>query len=127
MVAILEDFIAGFAVGQVTMFVIGAWSLLLGAITGLLWVAGGRGWLGTNLWRRVGISFIISTTFAVAKHSFLPLIAFPLMWGSMAIGYGTPSTQPPDAGSWLGRIFGKWTRVAWFIILAIAMLPLFLK
>ncbi len=125
--AIIEDLLAGFIIGLSTWFVIGPWSILIACSTALLWMAGGRGYLSTNLWRRVGVSFIISTTFAVAKHSFIPIISFPLMWGSMAIGYGVPSTQPPDEGSWLGRIFGRWTRVVWYLILGVAMIPLFVK
>lgn len=126
MSAILGDFTAGFIVGQATTVVIGLWSITLGLLTGTLWVMGGRGFLGTNLWRRAGVSMVVSLTFALAKHSFIPMMSFPLMWLAMSVGYGTPSTQPPDEGSWLGRIFGEWARFLWFLILALTMIPLFL-
>lgn len=123
---IYEDFIVGFAVGQVTAFVIGIWSLFLGVLTGILWVAGGQGWLETKLWRRLGVPLLICLPW-VLKTSFIWVVAsFFMQFGVQCIGYGVPSTQPFDLGSWLGQRFGNWTRAIWFVLLGLAMIPLFL-
>lgn len=130
-----EDFIFGFIYGQVTMFVVGVWSLLIGVVTGVLWWLGGQGFLGTKDWRREGCPFITSSVFFFGNHlmeSILlerlsgALISLPLQIIAFHIGYGEPSAQPPDEGSWLGKRFGKWTRPVWFLILIISMGPLFL-
>ena len=121
-----EDFIQGFFLGQLTAFVIGPFSLLVGVVTGVLWILGGMGYLSTNLWRRAGISVIMATIFAIAKHSWVPMLAFPTMWLAMAQGYGTVDVND-SKGSWLGRIFGQYTRFAWWIILLISTVPLWLK
>lgn len=123
--AIFEDFFAGFAVGQVTMFVIGPWSLLIGIITGVLWVLGGRGWLGTKGWRRIGVPAVISLPWALNGHFIGSLISFPLQFGAHTFGYGEIDSNDPN-GSFLGRIFGRWTRAIWYLILAVSMIPLFL-
>ena len=85
------------------------------------------GYLGSNAWRRVGCPLVMALAF-LGLHGHLLAVAISggLQYGAMSIGYGTPSTQPPDAGSWLGRKFGENTRLVWFGILALAMIPLFL-
>ena len=123
--AMFEDFIQGFFLAQITMFYIGLWSLLIGLICGILWVLGGMGWLGYNTWRRLGIPLVICPLIAISRHTWIPLISFPLMFGTFCLGYGIPSTQPPDEGSWLGRRFKKWARLVWWWILLLSCTPLF--
>lgn len=122
---IIEDLISGFVVGLVTFFVIGWWSLLIGVLCGVLWVLGGVGWLQTKLWRRLGVPIVVCLSSALKGHLIGALITLPLMFGALCIGYGEESVGPPyDAGSWLGREFRRYTRLVWYIILAISMLPL---
>lgn len=121
-----SELLEGFLFGLVSCLSIGFYGVLIGILCSILWRFGGIGWFGTNLWRRIGIPLVLCTAFALSKHSWIPIISFPLMWASLSIGYGTPSTQPPDEGSWLGRRFGKWTRCVWWLILMISLIPLFL-
>ena len=134
MMTIFEDFIAGFAVGQVTMFVWGAWSLAVGVVSGILWVGGGQGWYQTKAWRRVGVPIAVCLPFALSGHLAGSAISFSLQFGAQSLGYGEQDTDRfddagitriNDPGSWLGRIFGKLTRIVWYLILAVAMIPLF--
>ena len=93
MATILEDFIFGFIVGQVTMFVIGPWSLLIGVLSGVCWVGGGQGWLGTKAWRRLGCPLLVCLPFALSGHLVGALISFPLQILSQSIGYGIPQKK----------------------------------
>lgn len=122
-----EDFFSGFLVAQITALAIGPWSLLIGLFSGIAWVAGGQGWLGTKGWRRIGVPLLVCLPFALSGHILGAVISGFGQFGVHCIGYGEPSTQPPDIGSWLGRIFGQYTRLVWFILLVITLIPLVLK
>lgn len=126
MSAILEDFIIGFGFGQISMFVWGLWSLAIGLLSGILWVGGGHGWYGTKAWRRIGCPIFICIPFFLQGHVIGAGISFILQILWQTVGYGIPSVNPTDAGSQLGRIFGKWTKIVWLIILSVTMIPLFL-
>lgn len=124
---ILEDFFYGFAIAQVTAFVWGAWSLAVGVVSGICWVGGGQGWLGTKAWRRIGVPILVSLPFGLLGHALGCGISGSLQMLWHTVGYGEPSSNPPDEGSWLGRIFGKWTRLVWFLILGLTLIPLGIK
>lgn len=127
-----QDLLIGFIYGLVSYFAIGYWCLLLAGATSILWALGGAGWLGSILWRRLGCPIVLTSAFLftdMAGHDhWLKIITLPMQFGAFSLGYGLPSNYYPyDQGSWLGKIFGKWTRVVWFSILAVAMTPLFYK
>lgn len=121
--AIFGDFIVGFAVGQITMFHIGLWSLLVGVLTANLFILGGQGWLGFNAWRRVGVPFVIFLAMKWGNPSGWPYLGALTMFGALSIGYGVPDST--DEGSWLGRHF-NYPRVVWYCILAVSIIPFFL-
>lgn len=118
-----EDLAIGWAVTQVTMFVIGIWSIPLGLLGAFLWWAGGRGILGTKAWRRVGIPLTICIPFATNNHLIGASISLVLQLGWQTVGYGTQDINDSE-GSWLGRIFKGATRFVWFLIYGLTMIPL---
>jgi len=52
-----------------------------------------------KLWRRLGVPLV----WALSLWTWQALICVPIAFGFLSIGYGMPSTQPIDDGSWLGR------------------------
>lgn len=123
---LIEDFFAGFAVTQITAIVIGPWSVFLGLVGGFLWFSGGQGYLGTKAWRRLGVPLVICTPFFWHTPWYWVLASGLAQFGVQSVGYGVPDYNDPK-GSFLGRIFGKWTRVVWYVLMLIALIPLFLK
>ena len=123
--AILLDMLYGFLYGLVSCVVLGWLGVLVAIVTSLLWCMGGIGVLGYNLWRRIGCPLMLAGSFALADHSLIPVVSGLMQYGAFCIGYGRPSTQPYDKGSWLGRTFA-YPKLVWFGILAVAMVPLFL-
>lgn len=121
-----EDFFTGYIYGIASAFMIDwRWAIFVACLSGLLWALGGAGWLGLNGWRRFGCPLVLFVACKWHNPSVWPYIGLWLSFAALHIGYGLPSAQPPDAGSWLGRTFGKWTRVVWFVILALATAPMF--
>lgn len=123
------DLIQGFIYGLFACIFIGFWGILMGVVCALLWALGGQGFLGFNAWRRQLMPFTMVVT--LAHHNwadvshfqvFLYTAAYFMQWGALSIGYGTPDAT--DKGSFLGRIFGNYSRVVWWIILLIAMSPM---
>ena len=115
-----KDFFTGAIYGLICCFYLGPWGLPITLLIGLLWALGGAGWLGFNSWRRVGVPFVLFLMFKWHNPSGWPYLGALATFGALSIGYGEPSTQPPDEGSFLGRIFGKWTRLVWWIIVGLA-------
>lgn len=120
---IYEDFFAGFAIAQITALVWGVWSLAVGVVSGILWVGGGQGWLKTKAWRRIGVPMAVCLPFALSEHLLDFVISFPLQCGVQCIGYGVPDINDSE-GSWLGRRFGKWARIVWFLLMGLSLVPL---
>jgi len=97
-----EELIIGFTVGICSCLVIGFWAIPVSLVTSFSWSYTAAA--ASKLYRRLGVPLVISSACAVVAHSWLPLISVPLAFGVLSIGYGIPSTQPPDAGSWLGAL-----------------------
>lgn len=75
-------------------------------ICAFLWaLTGSESKYNWKLWRRLGVPLI----WAICIWKWQALVAVPAAFGFMSLGYGLPSTQPPDEGSALGRFFWKLT------------------
>lgn len=132
--ALKSDYLQGFIYGMLLMLsVTHWWGLLFSAITAWLWAAGGVGWKGWNGWRRWLMPFFTFMVIDAFHESVglsstqmsIALIGMGLQMGVLCIGYGVPDAND-SKGSALGRIFGPFTRVVWWGILLIAMIPTFM-
>lgn len=97
-----EELLIGAIVGLCFIPIIGLVALPMALATAILWNLGGADGF-SKAYRRMGVPLVTCITVAVVKQSLTPLISLLPVWGVLSIGYGIPSTQPPDAGSWLGR------------------------
>ena len=122
-----EELLIGFIYGLISCFAVGFYGVFIAAGCSFLWALGGAGWLGTNMWRRIGCPLLMFGAFKWQNPSSWSWLGLALSIAALCTGYGEPSTQPPDEGSWLGRRFGRWTRPVWFLILALATAPMFIK
>lgn len=115
---------------------VGLWALPMAVVTSLLWAVGGAEG-GKKVVRRLGVPLTITSVCALFAHSWVPFISVPLAFGVLSIGYGIPSTQPPDEGSWLGQYCFElankneclaeiYCRTIIYAFLIIAFLPCFL-
>ena len=102
-----EEIAVGFCVGLASAVKIGYWSLPLAVLTAYLWAAGGaKGEEGGNkAYRRFGVptAWVLAVMTITQNH--WTLAAWLPAHGVTRIGYGIPTTQPVDAGSFLGRFF----------------------
>jgi len=103
-----EEFLTGFIVGTIATFWCNMWWLLAGPLCGLLWALGGSGFLGTKLWRRLGVPVIIVAIYLRTTHHWVSMISIPLGWLVLCIGYGTPFQD--DKPSSLGKFFWDKTK-----------------
>lgn len=104
---------------------------------GFLYAMGGaeNSWKG---YRRIIIPLLIGIGCYWLTHVKLVALSSLLMFGTLSIGYGIPSTQPYDEGSWLGKIFyklfdGEETLAKWathgtiaIILLLVAIIPYYI-
>lgn len=137
MTAIIEDFVIGFIVGQVTAFFVGWWCLVVGIVTGLLYVAAGRGWGGTKLWRIVGVPSVIGNIVYLYNHSYWVFISYILQIIVSTEGWSLPDANQTKASPigkfWWGKLQPNRTlaevatRITWVGVVYLAMLFLFLK
>lgn len=126
-----EELLVGACVGGVFILKFGVVATLIVPICSVLWALGGS---VNKAFRRVGVAVVPAALAAVLTGSAWPLLAIPAAFGVMSIGYGIPSTLPPDAGSLLGRFFFKhfpehadlFTRGTLYVLLALAFLPVWL-
>lgn len=58
-----------------------------------------------KLWRRLGVPLV----WALCLWKREAFFVVPVAYGLLSLGYGIPSTQPFDEGSWLGRLALKLT------------------
>lgn len=127
-----NEFVIGMAFGILMTFVIGPWSILLAQFTGLLWALGGAGY--GRAFRFFGVP-LLTFFFTIFHSQFYACIISSLICGAtLSVGYGIPSTQPPDNGSTLGRFWYKvfksnenltnlFTRGTIYITIALGYIP----
>lgn len=83
-------------------------AVILGLVCAALWAVGGSG--AGRAWRFVGVPVAALAALFVMRVPIQLLHALAstgVALGVLTMGYGIPSTQPPDAGSTLGRFFYK--------------------
>jgi hypothetical protein len=127
----VEELIIGAVFGLVFAFKLGLWAVPLAVATSILWALGGA--VEKN-YRRVGCAVLPAVLGAFVLQSWQPLWAAPMAYGALCIGYGMPSTQPPDKGSFLGQLMSGWlsspqlanvmTRIVVYAIILISFIPL---
>lgn len=130
----------GAVFGAVPAIWIHWWALATVPACAFLWA-----WTGAGhgaVWRKVLMpTLVCGAIFAVRNH-WQVFIGLPFMVGALSLGYGIPSTQPPDAGSPLGRFWWArtkgttekehqdkaelFTRATIYAILALSFIPAFL-
>lgn len=138
----MTDFFIGFLVGQFTAFKIGFWSLAVGIVTGLLWYAAGQGWLGTKLWRVLGVPFVVTFAFVFPACHWWYIASFAAQCAWSSVGWSVRDVNQAKAsviGTFWWRKFGfpssGWPRIwvdllsrgTWLAALALTMLPLLVK
>lgn len=98
-----EELLMGALVGFAYLSVIKWWALLAMPVCAVLWALGGT---VNKAYRRFGVAFVMGLVAGWAMRS--PYAGAMVAFATgvvMAIGYGVPTWQPPDKGSWLGRFF----------------------
>lgn len=101
-----EELATGFVFGICFWPIIGPLTLLVGTICSFLWALTGSG--KSKLYRRLGVPLVPCAAIYLMTYNWHIWISLPLAYGVLSLGYGIPSTQPPDSGSTLGRF---WYRV----------------
>jgi hypothetical protein len=100
---LIEDYILGALYGLGFIFLVGAWCIPILVLTSLLWGLGGK--YGHAI-RVFGIPIAsYGIVWLLRSHSILALVSGALTGAVFSLGYGIPTTQPPDEGSGLGRFF----------------------
>jgi len=112
----IMDLASGFTFGMAAGFHTPWWPVCA-ILCAIFWWMGGRGILGYNTWRRIGCPAIL---FLFTAYNLWNIAGFFAQWGALSIGYG-------DENSWLYKIFGKWTKAIWYLIVYLALIPSMLK
>lgn len=97
-----SEVLTGLIFGLAWVGYVGWHVLWLAPLCSLLWALGGS---VNKIWRRVGATSAV-VIFLTVTTTKLWVLCFAFgLFAVLSIGYGIPSTQPPDKGSWLGRFF----------------------
>lgn len=98
---ILEEAIVGAIFAISFSGWLGPWVLAAAPLCAWLWALGGATAKGI---RRIGCPMVVGAALWHTTGNWVAsLIWVPVAWVTLSVGYGLPSTQPPDAGSVLGR------------------------
>ena len=125
-----EELIIGAVFGLSFVLVFGWLVVPVSAATSFLWALGGRYGGGIRRW---GVPAVVVAVSFYLTHAGNVLVSYPLGVAVLSIGYGIPSTQPPDSGSALGSFWYKikpeladlLTRGTIYLLLALAFLPVY--
>jgi len=73
-------------------------------VCAFLWaLTGSESKYNYKLWRRLGVPLIWASTL----WTWQAFLCVPIAFAFLSLGYGLPSTQPPDEGSSLGKVMWK--------------------
>ena len=103
-----EECLYGTGISLAFFWILGWWVVLIAPITAFLWALGGASGY-TAAWRRIGVSLVLGIVLSISSKNLWCLLSILPAFGFLCLGYGIPSTQPPDDGSVLGRFFWKLT------------------
>jgi hypothetical protein len=101
----IEDILLGCILGALTFPIIGLWSLVSVVACAYFWWKGGR---KGNSWQVYGCTVSCYLPMFLVSQNWMVLIPAIPTGVLLSMGYGIPSTQPPDKGSTLGRFFYKY-------------------
>ena len=104
-----EELIIGAIFPLVFIHWIGWWEILAVQLSALFWALSGSEGFSKG-WRRLGCPLVVASCIFFNTHNPKVFFAIPFAFASLSIGYGTPTTQPLDSGSALGRFWFKRTR-----------------
>jgi hypothetical protein len=127
-----EELTIGAVFGLTFVFNFGWLVIPVLVATSLLWALGGR--YGGSI-RRYGCSGVVVAVAFLLSHSWWVFLSLPLGVAVLSIGYGIPSTQPPDEGSALGKFWFKinpevanvMTRLTIYVLLALVFIPVYIS
>lgn len=127
-----EELIIGGIFGGLLAIFIGPWAVLTALLCSFLWAWTGAG--NGAIWRKVGCPLVACGSIFLVHHHWQVWVGFIPMVIVLSLGYGIPSTQPPDAGSPLGRFWYKispkyanvLTRGTIYTLLLLCFIPAFL-
>ena len=132
-----EELILGAVYALIFTYWLGIMVIPIAILSSLFWAISGSSWkFNPKLLRRLGCPLLVSVTICIRYNTFIPLISVPFAFCVLSLGYGIPSTQPPDEGSTLGKFWFKisekyanlLTRSTIYSLLAISHIPvLFVK
>jgi hypothetical protein len=101
------DFFYGAVIGSIPfLFGVGWFFIITVPACAVLFAMGGDDDY-RSVWRDVGCAVVNSVCLILATGNLLFLGAAVAVYGLLTVGLGLPSTQPPDAGSPVGRIAWK--------------------
>lgn len=104
-----EEILYGAVFGGSMVYWTLGYAFLVAPVCGVLWALSGRD-ESTKLWRRLGCPAVQAAALYLVTKSIWVIGAIPIGYGILSLGYGVPSTQPPDSGSALGRFFYEKTK-----------------
>lgn len=100
----LEELLIGALIGSAYAGYFGHWTWVVAPVVTALWRMGGADGY-SKAYRRIGVPATICGVCLILTGNYAFVVSGLLMWGVLTIGYGIPSTQPPDEGSTIGRFF----------------------
>ena len=101
-----EEFWLGVAFSAAFFWFQGPWFLLAAVCAGYCWARGGAK-DQRKAWRRLGAPFFACLGIFMQSGGWITFIPVIPAFIVLSMGYGIPSTQPEDDGSWLGRFWYK--------------------
>jgi hypothetical protein len=104
----VDEIITGASFGLCLFLILKFWVLLIAPLCAILWAMSGNGY--SKLYRRLGCATVVLFPVTLLTGVYQCLYGILPIFAVMSLGYGIPATQPPDEGSFLGKIFYSITK-----------------
>lgn len=101
-----EELLIGLILPTIFVYWMGFWVVPVALVSSYFWALSGAPGQ-EKLWRRLGVPVLVALGIYLHTHTNIIFFGILPAFGALSIGYGIPSTQPPDAGSALGRFWFK--------------------